>query len=257
MLLEVILYVLIAVYGIVVGSFLNVCILRIPMKQTIVTERSHCMKCNYQLKWYDLVPLASWLMLKGRCRMCKEPISKQYPIIEAANGLIWLITFLVRGIRFEFIYDAESILFCLVFSCLLVLSVIDFRTYEIPIGCNIFILAVGLIHLCMDYSNWLLYVIGLIAVSLFLYIIYIATKGRGIGGGDVKLMAVSGLLIGWKLNLLALILGCILGSVIHIIRMKLTDEDNVLAMGPYLSMGILLSVLWGNQIIDWYIGYIG
>ncbi len=246
-------YAIVMVFGIVIGSFLNVCIFRIPLKYTIVTERSHCMKCNYQLKWYDLVPLVSWILLKGRCRKCGQPISKQYPIIEAANGMGWLLIALVRGIRFELVYDITSVCYMALFSVLLVLSVIDIRTYEIPLGCNIFILAVGLIHLAMDHTNWLLYVIGLIAVSGFLYLIYIFTKGRGIGGGDVKLMAACGLLIGWKSSILALVLGCIIGSVIHILRMKLSGEDHVLAMGPYLSLGVMIAALWGNRIIELYL----
>ena len=244
---------IVLLFGILVGSFLNVCILRLPLHQTVVTVRSHCMKCNYQLKWYDLVPLVSWIVLKGKCRKCGQPISKQYPIIEAANGVAWLIIALVRGIRFEFLYDLTSICYMALFSALLVLSVIDFRTYEIPLGCSIFILAVGLIHLFMDYSNWLQYVIGLTAVSLFLYIIYVATKGRGIGGGDVKLMAACGLLLGWKLNILALILGCIIGSIIHLLRMKLSGEDHILAMGPYLSIGVMIAALWGDRILNWYL----
>lgn len=241
-------------FGVIFGSFLNVCIIRIPTKQTIVTMRSHCMYCDYQLKWYDLVPLVSWFALKGKCRKCGAPISKQYPIVEAVNGMAWLVIFIVRGYEFNPVYDATSFCYCALFSALLVISVIDFRTYEIPLGCNIFILAVGLIHLCMDYSNWLLYVIGLIAVSLFLYIIYVVSKGRGIGGGDVKLMAACGLLLGWKLNIVAFIIGCVLGSILHILRMKIFKDDNVLAMGPYLSMGVMIAVLFGDRIIEWYLG---
>ncbi len=249
----VVLSVLVLIFGLVFGSFLNVCILRLPEHRTIVKEPSHCMKCGYRLKWYDLVPLASWLILKGKCRKCHEPISKQYPIIEAANGIGWLGIFIVRGLRYEIPYDGTSICYMALFSALLVLSVIDWRTYEIPLGCNIFILTVGLIHLCMDYTNWSQYVIGLISVSGFLYIIYLASKGRGIGGGDVKLMAVCGLLLGWKLNILALVLGCIIGSIIHILRMRLSGEDHVLAMGPYLSVGVMIAALWGEKIIDMYL----
>nr|MCR5232347.1 prepilin peptidase [Lachnospiraceae bacterium] len=184
MLMGAVLIFVIFIFGITIGSFLNVCILRIPLKETIVTDRSHCMKCGYQLKWYDLVPLVSWLALRGRCRKCKQPISKQYPIIEAANGIAWCIIAVVRGIGEDLPYNGTTVCYIALFSALLVLSVIDFRTYEIPVGCNIFILAVGLIHLCMDLSHWSLYVIGLIAVSLFLYLIYILSKGRAIGGGD-------------------------------------------------------------------------
>ncbi len=254
---EIVFYIVIAIFGILIGSFLNVCILRIPLKETVVTERSHCMKCGYQLEWYDLVPLLSWIFLRGKCRKCKEPISKQYPIIEALNGILWLVVFLTRGVRFEFMYEGTSILHCLLTSALLVLSVVDWRTYEIPYGCINFILTVGLIHVIMDYSNWLQYVIGLVAVSGFLYLIYFVSKGRAIGGGDVLLMAGTGLMIGWKLNLLALIVGCIVGSVIHLIRMRISGENNVLAMGPYLSIGVFFSFLWGDGIINWYLGFLG
>ncbi len=246
--------ILIFIFGILVGSFLNVCIIRIPKHKSIITEPSHCMNCKYRLKWYDLVPLASWLILKGKCRKCGQPISKQYPIIEAVNGIAWVLIFIIRGFKYDLVYDVTTVCYLALFSALLVLSVIDFRTYEIPLGCNIFILAVGLIHLFVDYSNWLQYVIGLTAVSLFLYIIYVVSKGRGIGGGDVKLMAACGLLLGWKLNIIAFVLGCIVGSVIHIVRMKISNKDHVLAMGPYLSMGVMTAVLWGDKIIDWYLG---
>ena len=247
---------LIFIIGITVGSFLNVCILRLPLKETIVTERSHCMKCGYQLKWYDLVPLVSWIALGGKCRKCKQPISKQYPIIEAVNGIAWCIIAVVRGIGYDLPYNGTTVCYMALFSVLLVLSVIDFRTYEIPLGCNIFILTVGLIHMCMDLSHWSQYVIGLIAVSLFLYLIYFFSKGRAIGGGDVKLMGACGLLLGWKLNIVAFFFGCLLGSVIHILRMKISKEDHVLAMGPYLSMGVMISALWGQRLIDWYMGFL-
>ena len=248
------LYLILFIFGIVFGSFMNVCILRLPKQETIVSTPSHCMQCGYRLKWYDLVPLVSWILLKGRCRKCGKPISKQYPIIEAVNGIAWVMILIIRDFQYNLLYDGTTLCYMAFFSALLVLSVIDFRTYEIPLGCNIFILAVGLIHLIMDYSNWLQYVIGLTAVSLFLYIIYVVSKGRGIGGGDVKLMAACGLLLGWKLNMLGFVIGCVLGSVIHIMRMKISKEDHVLAMGPYLSMGVMIAALWGDKIIDWYLG---
>ena len=103
-----------------------------------------------------------------------------------------------------------------------------------------FILTLGLIHLALDYQNWLLYVIGLVAVSGFLLLIYVITKGRGIGGGDIKLMAACGLLIGWKLIIVAFIIGCVVGAVIHLLRMRITKESHVLAMGPYLPLGVFM-----------------
>ena len=244
-------YILVFLYGIVVGSFLNVCIYRIPKKENIAIVRSHCMTCNHQLKWYDNIPLFSWMILRGRCRYCKAPISPQYPIIEASNGILWLLVAMIKGI------SVESLLYALLFSALLTLSVIDFRTYEIPAGINIFILTLGLIMTVYNYTEWLNHVIGFFAVSIPLYIIIIVTDGRGIGGGDMKLMATAGLLIGWKLIILAFALGCIIGAPIHILRMKIAKADRVLAMGPYLSVGIMIAVLWGESIIRWYLGVAG
>ena len=232
------------IYGIFIGSFLNVCIYRIPKKESVVVIRSHCMNCGKNIKWYDLVPIFSFLILGGKCRYCKTKLSAQYPLIEFLNGIGYAIIILIRG------FDLVSIL-C--FSSLLALSVIDFRTFEIPFAFNVFIGVLGIIKLLTDLSHWYEYVIGAICVSGFLYLLYLITKGRGIGGGDIKLMAAAGLLIGWKLIILSLGLGCVIGSIIHIILMKVQDKDRVLAFGPYLSIGIFISMLCGNQIIDWYI----
>ncbi|MCM1089696.1 MAG: prepilin peptidase [Butyrivibrio sp.] len=251
MLPEILLYIIVFLYGIVIGSFLNVLIFRVPKKENIAMTRSHCMSCGYQLKWYDLVPLFSYLALGGRCRKCKTRISVQYPLIEGLNGILYLLVYYRYGL------SIESLLYCLLFSALLALSVIDFRTYEIPIGFNYFILTLGLVRMVTDFSNWLEYAIGLIAVSLVLYVIYRVSGGAAIGGGDVRLMGATGLLLGWKLNILAFLLGCILGSVIHVIRMRVTKADHVLAMGPYLSMGLMIAVLWGNEFLAWYLGVLG
>lgn len=236
--------------GITVGSFLNVLIYRIPLKEDFVKTRSHCMSCGYQLRWYDLVPLFSWLCLRGKCRKCKAKISVQYPLIEFLNGCLWLVTYLLYGL------SITTLLYCLMISSLIALSVIDFRTYEIPVGFNIFILVLGAIRIITDYHSWPEYVIGLVAVSVPLLLIFYATKGRGIGGGDVKLMGAVGLLLGWKLVVLAFFLGCLFGSIIHIARMKISGESHVLAMGPYLSAGIVVACFFGNQMISAYFGYL-
>ena len=195
--------VLALLFGVVIGSFLNVCIYRIPEKKTIVTERSHCMKCGYTLSWYDMIPVFSWLALGGKCRKCKTKLSPQYPLVEAANGILYVVVFAVCGIR------VESVLFCLLVSALLVLSVIDFRTFEIPFGINVFIFSLGVIRVVLDYSHWYTYLIGLLAVSVPLELILLLSKGRAIGGGDVKLMGAAGLLLGWKCIVLAFLIGCI------------------------------------------------
>lgn len=243
----ILLYIIVLLYGIVIGSFINVCIYRIPKHENIVKIRSHCMSCGYQLKWQDLIPLFSYIRLGGKCRQCKAKLSVQYPLIEALNGVLYVVIVYVNGV------SVETLLYCLLASALLTIGIIDFRTYEIPFGINLFILALGLIHTCLDYHNWMEYAIGFLAVSVFLYLLYLLSKGRAIGGGDIKLMAVCGLMLGWKQIILAFILGCILGSVIHLIRMKRSGEGHVLAMGPYLAMGVFLAMLWGEYFLQWYL----
>lgn len=242
----IILYIFIFLIGIEIGSFLNVCIYRIPNHETVVTERSHCMSCGYQLKWYDMIPVFSWLCLRGKCRKCKSAISAQYPIVEAGNGILYIIIFGVNG------FNMVSVLYCLMASALLVLSIIDIRTYEIPFGINVFIFALGLVRLLVDNRNWSMYLIGFFAVSVFLEILLLASHGKAIGGGDVKLMAAAGLLLGWKEIILAFFIGCILGSVIHLARMKIQKAEHMLAMGPYLSAGIFIAALWGEQMVQTY-----
>lgn len=209
------------------------------------------MSCGHVLQWYELIPLVSYLVQKGKCRECGAKLSVQYPLIEGLNGVLYVLIAVING------FNVDSLLYCLLISALITLSVIDWRTYEIPIGINIFILALGLIATAIHYTDWLNHVIGFLAVSVFIYIIILATKGRGMGGGDMKLMAAAGLMLGWKEIILAFILGCILGSVIHVIRMKVSRAEHTLAFGPYLALGILITVLCGQLILNWYIGMLG
>ncbi len=239
-------YPFIFLYGIVIGSFLNVCILRIPAGESIVTGRSHCDECGNRLSWYDLIPILSYLFLRGRCRNCKTKISIQYPLIEALNGIFFVLVFCIKG------FIIVSIVYCLAISALIVLSVIDLRTNTIPFGINIFIFCLGMIRMAFDYRHFYDYLIGFFAVSAFLYLLYLVTKGKGMGGGDIKLMAAAGLLVGWKLILLSFFLGCIYGSVIHPLRMKFGKQGKVLAFGPYLSAGIVTAMLMGDELIQWY-----
>ena len=221
-------------------------ILRIPEKEDFVVERSHCMNCGYQLAWYDMIPVFSYLFLKGKCRKCGQPISKQYPIIEALNAVLYFVVFYVNGITFQ------SSIYCFVTSALLVISVIDFRTFEIPLGLTIFIGVMGIVCAAMDYKHISLYIIGMCSVGLFLEILFILSNGNWIGGGDATLMMAAGLVVGWKKIIVAFFLACILGAVIHSIRMKVSDEDHVLALGPYLAMGIYIVMIWGDKLINWY-----
>mgnify|MGYP003290328271 CR=1 FL=1 len=237
------------IYGILIGSFLNVCIYRIPKHETIVTTPSHCMSCGYHLKWYDLVPLFSWLFLKGRCRKCKAKISAQYPIIEAANGFLWL------GIIAWCGFTVEGVLYCLLSSVLLVMAMIDARTKEIPMGLIYFMTLLGIARIITDYKQWYLYVIGLFLVSGIFYIAFLVTKGRGIGFGDVHLMAACGMIIGAPKIFLAMMIGCLLGSIIHPLRMAISKTDHELAFGPYLAVGVMTAALFGQPVIDWYLSF--
>ena len=251
MLPVILLYIVIFLYGIVIGSFLNVVIYRVPKKENMVTTRSHCMSCGYQLTWYDLIPLFSWLALGGKCRKCKAKISVQYPLIEGLNGVLYLVIFARYGL------SIDSLLYCLLFSALIALSVIDFRTYEIANGFSYFICGLGIVKVATDLSHWANHVIGFVSAYVVLRLLYEVSRGGAIGGGDVRLMAATGLLLGWKANLLAFLLGCIIGSIVHPIRMKVSKEGHMLAMGPYLSVGVMIAALWGNEFIAWYLRFLG
>ncbi len=233
-------------FGLCVGSFLNVCIFRIPREESIVTGPSHCMSCGERLKWYELIPVFSFLMQGGRCRHCKAKLSPQYPLIEAANAAGWVICLFVKGFSIEFFLG------CGLFSALLTLAVIDARTMEIPFGINVFIFILGLVRLFTDLNNWPLYLIGFAAVSGFFLLVYLITGGRGIGGGDIKLMAAAGLLLGWKNILLSLMIAAIVATVVHLIRMAIVKAGKMLAFGPYLSIGIFIAFLFGDIVINWY-----
>lgn len=243
------LYIMVFLFGITIGSFLNVCIYRIPKQEDIVLERSHCMSCGNVLKWYELIPLFSFLIQGGKCKNCKAKLSWQYPLIELTNGLLYLWVVIVKG------FTIESILFCICTSVLLVLAVIDFRTYEIPFGCNVIIGILGTVRMVTDLSHWYDYAIGFCTVSGLFLLVYLITRGRGIGGGDIKLMASAGLLLGWQNILLSLMIGSIAGSVIHLTLMKLKKKERVLAFGPYLALGIFAAMLYGNEMIKWYLSF--
>lgn len=187
--------------------------------------------------------------LKGFFHFKKGFLPIFIPLVHSG---LWTWVVAVFGI------SVESILYCLFTSALLTLSIVDLRIYEIPILVNGFILALGVVRIATDFSHWYNYVIGFFAVSVFLYIIVLVTKGRGMGGGDVKLMAVAGVVVGWKLVWVGFLVGCILGSIIHVIRMKIEKDKNpMLAFGPYLSLGLFLAVLYGNELVRWYLHICG
>lgn len=256
--IETVIYFIAFLFGMLIGSFLNVCIFRIPEKRNIAIGRSHCMGCNHTLTWYELIPIFSFIGLRGKCRSCKAKLSLQYPMIEAVNALLYVLVFYTYGWSGTYVI-VENILLCFALSTLLVVSMIDLKTKTIPNGINVFFVLLALVRVGIrfldtgSFSEVLPHVIGFFSISLFLLILFYATQGRGIGGGDVKLMAGAGLLLGWKLVLLAFFLGCLSATVIYFIRRMFKKVDRVLAFGPYLALGIAISLLYGNELIDWYI----
>lgn len=239
-------FLVVFLFGIAVGSFLNVCILRIPAGESVVAVPSHCMSCGKRLHWFEMIPILSYLFLRGRCSACKSRISPQYPLIEAANGVLWCLAFSRFGLAPDFLLAS---LLC---SALLMLSVVDARTREIPPGANVFLFALGALRALLHFSDWTQYAIGLFAVSVPLLLVYLLSKGRAIGGGDIKLMAACGLFLGWKQIVFAFFLACVLGTLVHLPLMALKKAGRELAMGPYLSAGVFIALLWGDAVFRWY-----
>ena len=250
--MEILIYIFIFLIGLCVGSFCNVLIYRIPAEEEFVKTPSHCMACGHTLKWYELIPLVSWIAQGGKCRKCGVKLSTQYPAVEALNGIMWLVT----AVMFKGDWLTVG-LYCILFSMLMVLSVIDWRTFTIPNGINLVIFILGVIRLVTDLEHWVVYVIGLISVSFVFLLLHLLTGGNGLGMGDVKLVGAAGLLLGWKQMLLAVIVGSLLGAVIHSLRMKKRGAERKLAFGPYLAIGIWISALIGEPLIRAYFSLFG
>ncbi|MGE4282259.1 MAG: A24 family peptidase [Clostridia bacterium] len=238
-------YLFVLILGLVIGSFLNVCIYRIPLKQSIVTTPSHCTACGKRIKWYDLIPVLSYLLLGRKCRFCKQKISIRYMQVELLNAAAYLWVYSIYGLSVQF--------FALSFlsSCLVVISFIDFEIQIIPNGIILLMLVIGLM---MPHFNrnitYMDAVLGFFAASVPLLLTAILSKG-GMGGGDIKLMAVAGLFLGWNQILLALVIGAVIGSVIGIalILLKRIQRRDMIPFGPFLAAGIFIAMLYGQQIL--------
>lgn len=243
----VILFCIIFIMGMVFGRIANIFADYFMNLKKIIT---HCEKCNSELqsKGIDKDQSFLYLLLKGRCRSCGAKVSNRFPFVEIIGGVLYVIVFMANG------WSLQSVCYCLMSSAFLVISIVDWCTYEIPLPCNIFLGIVGILVCVMDLRNILSHIIGFLVISGALYLLFVLSKGGAIGGGDVKLMAVGGLILGWKLVIMAFLLGCIIGAFCHVIRMKVSGADRVLAMGPYLCMGLYLCALWGNDFINWYFG---
>lgn len=248
---EVYYFCLISILGLLIGSFLNVCIYRVPLKESIAKGSSHCTSCQQKIKRYDLIPVFSYLFLRGKCRNCKSKISPRYPIIELVNCLMYILIYITFGI------SVMTLILCALVSVLIVVTMIDIDTGEIPNGLIIFILCLSPLVLFLDDMPIWERLIGFVAASLILLIF--ALVADAFGGGDIKLMAACGLLLGYKNILLALFIGIILGGIlggILLITRKKKGKKATMAFGPALAAGVMFSSLYGTQILDWYISKI-
>lgn len=245
-----IIYILIFAFGAVIGSFLNVLIYRLPRNINFVKGFSYCPNCEHRLYPKDLVPIFSWLFLRGKCRYCKEPISPRYMLVELFSGALGLALYV-------FYPMPQAVLFFAVGAILLTLTLIDANIQEIPDSLNIAIFLCGIAAIWVVGDVTILSrVIGIFAISVPLLLITILIA-NAFGGGDIKLMAAAGFLLGWQNALVATFIGIILGGIYGIIllaRRKKGRKEHF-AFGPCLAVGIFAALLWGNHIIQWYMGF--
>jgi len=237
------------VLGLLFGSFLNVCIYRIPSGESIVTGRSHCTSCGEAIKPYDLIPLLSYFILKGRCRNCGGAISPRYPIIEFLNAVLYAALFYRYGLTPAFC------IYALFVSALIVATFIDIDKMVIPDRINISIIVIG-VFACFISRDilWWERVIGFFAASFPLLIAMLISKG-GMGFGDIKLAAAAGLVVGYKFALFSLLASCIIGAVYGIIyiRAKGANLKTAIPFGPFLSIAFFISLFFGKIIISSYL----
>ncbi len=262
--------------GLFIGSFLNVCIVRLPRGRSIVTPPSHCPRCRERIKWYDNIPVLSFFILRGRCRSCGLPISPRYPLVELMNGLLFLWTFHTFGI------GGEGVLVAAVCSALLVITFIDLDHQIIPDAITLPGMFIGLAlapffmttltdplpfflervispdaHYARAFLNSL---VGLVLGAAPLLIIgWLWEKLRHVeamGGGDIKLMGMIGSFLGWKGAFLTIMLGALSGSLVGgaLILLKKHSAEKVIPFGPFLAIGATLSLFYGSDILTWYQG---
>jgi leader peptidase (prepilin peptidase)/N-methyltransferase len=243
-------YALISILGLVIGSFLNVCIYRIPIEKSIAFPPSHCTKCNHNLNPLDLIPVISYIFLGGRCRYCNERISIRYPFIESLNGLLYLIVYLKFGLTLI------TIKYCVLVSILIVIGMIDYDTQFVFSSTTIFGGIVGAIFMMVQYAVYKNGIIDLISGGLIGTIIIglIVFLTKGMGEGDIEIAAVCGLFLGIKGILLGLFLAIILGGTVGIIilLLKLKKAKEKIAFGPFIAIGSLISMLYGTEILRFY-----
>ena len=241
--------------GLIIGSFLTVCIYRVPRELSIVSPRSACVSCNQTICWYDNIPILSFLLLRGRCRYCQASILPRYPIIELSNGLGYM------AVLWRFGWGWESVVYATFFSALLTITWIDWDHQIIPDvislpGIILGILAASTV-LPTGFVNSMIGVLVGGGVLLFMAWISPFLFGKeGLGGGDIKLLAMVGAFLGWQAALATLMLASIVGAVIGIVLLafKVLKRGQYIPFGPYLALGAVLALFFGADMMDWYFG---
>ncbi|HEX2092819.1 MAG TPA: prepilin peptidase [Longimicrobiaceae bacterium] len=247
---DVLLWIYAAVLGAAVGSFLNVCIYRLPEGESVVSPRSRCPECGHQIGWRDNVPVLSWILLRGRCRGCGTRISIQYPLVELTTALLWL----AAAVRFGLSWQALSA--AVFFTLLLGIALTDARTYIIPDEFSLGGLAMGLllsfapegISVVRSFAGaavgfGLLYAVAVVGEWVF--------KKPAMGGGDIKMMAMVGAFLGWQGVLLTLFLGALLGTLVFAPISWKTGK--LVPFGIFLALGAAVTEPWGEAITGWYV----
>jgi leader peptidase (prepilin peptidase)/N-methyltransferase len=243
--------------GAIVGSFLNVCIHRMPSNKSIISPSSHCPKCGKSLYWYDNIPVLSYIVLLGRCRFCREKISVLYPSIELLTAFVIVSLFTVFGAASSVKFYVYSVFA----SALIVATFIDLHINEIPdsisLGGLVFALALSAIFPALFDTDLRIVgftrsVTGALAGGTTIYAMgafgKMVFKKEAMGGGDVKLMAMIGAVLGWKLALFTFFVAPVFGAVVGVI-MKIRDGRETIAYGPYLSLAAMVALFFGNDIL--------
>jgi leader peptidase (prepilin peptidase)/N-methyltransferase len=245
------------VLGTIIGSFVNVCIHRIPQDKSIITPSSHCPRCKTPIRFYDNIPLVSFMILKGRCRKCHVSISLRYPLVEFLMGLFSFMLLLRFGI------STLYLIYLTFFAALTLVSFIDLPHRIIPDVISlpgiIIGLVISLLHPQLSIKDSFIGVLlGGGSLYLVASIYHIITKREGMGGGDVKLLAMIGAFIGWKGVLFTILCSSFIGSIVGVALMLISSADSKYAVpfGPFLSLGAIIYVLWGEALIGWYLGFL-
>ena len=246
------------VLGAIIGSFLNVCIYRIPAGKSIVSPPSSCPYCGHRIRWFQNVPILSYLLLGGKCASCHARISLRYPFIEALTGILFVLTLYYFG------FSAATLIYWLFLSALVSITFIDLDHQIIPDVISLPGILVGFI--CSFFLPWLTWLDSLLGIliggGILLAIAWFyekLAKREGMGGGDIKLLGMLGAFLGWKAVLPIIFLASLSGTLVGVPLMLFQKGDTKLAIpfGPFLAFAATVYLFWGQNIISWYLGIMG